>query len=439
VNRRLLLVAYPLLPVSDESAGGAEQILWTLERELAGRGWETEVAACAGSRVTGRLIATDVAVGQLLKSGEREQEQLAYPSKRGLDGAPAHGQDPLPRVSQKKVNVGHPDCTPHSPKDASQPGTRQQTPLRPRALGGCGPPGDSDDRFPEREREHTERVLAACAEREYALVLDHSGHFFRHVCGDGKRVRGPVLSTLHLPRELYGAEAFAGCAGSAGGTVWFQCVSESQRREFGDLPRMLGVVRNGIDVARFAATCDGDGASCEGHAQGDYLLWLGRVCPEKAPHLAIAAAERAGLPIVLAGQVYPFSWHWQYWEREVRPRIDGRRVRWVALPSFAEKAKLLRQARGLLVTSLVGETTSLVALEAMASGTGVIAFRRGALEEVVAEGTGYLVDDVEEMAAACGRLGAIHAEDCRAWVEREYSAGAMADGYERLIRELVEM
>src|ERR1017187_7059420 len=94
VNRRLLLVAYPLLPVSDESAGGAEQILWTLERELAGRGWETEVAACAGSRVTGRLIATDVAAGQLFKSGEREQEQLAYPSKRGLDGTPAHGQDP---------------------------------------------------------------------------------------------------------------------------------------------------------------------------------------------------------------------------------------------------------------------------------------------------------------------------------------------------------
>jgi glycosyltransferase involved in cell wall biosynthesis len=196
---------------------------------------------------------------------------------------------------------------------------------------------------------------------------------------------------------------------------------------------MLGVVRNGIDVARFAATGDGDGPE----EKADFLLWMGRVCPEKAPHLAIAAAERAGLPIVLAGQVYPFSWHRQYWEREVRPRIDGRRVRWVPLPSFAEKTKLLRQARGLLVTSLVGETTSLVALEAMASGTGVVAFRRGALEEVVAEGTGYLVDGVEEMAAACGRLGAIDAEDCRTWVEQEYSAEAMADGYEGLIRELL--
>jgi glycosyltransferase involved in cell wall biosynthesis len=283
----------------------------------------------------------------------------------------------------------------------------------------------------EREREHTERVLAACAEREYAAVLDHSGHFFRHVCGDGTQLRATMLVTLHLPRELYGAEAFAGVDGNAGGKVWFHCVSESQRREFLDLPGMLGVVRNGIDVERFAA-------GCRGECKAESLLWLGRVCPEKAPHLAIAAAERAGMPIVLAGQVYPFRWHQEYWEREVLPRIDGRRVRWVPLPSFAEKRKLLREARGLLVTSLVGETTSLVALEAMASGTAVIAFRRGALEEVVAEGTGYLVDGVEEMAAACGRLGAIRGEDCRAWVEREYSAGAMVDGYERLIRKLVE-
>lgn len=299
----------------------------------------------------------------------------------------------------------------------------------PSKRGLDGAPVHPEDCFPEREREHTERVLAACAEGDYALVLDHSGHFFRHACADGA-VRGGVLATLHLPRELYGAEAFAGVNGSAAGKVRFHCVSESQRREFMDLPRMLGVLRNGIDVARFAASGDAD-------EKADYLLWLGRVCPEKAPHLAIAAAERAGMPIVLAGQVYPFAWHQQYWEHEVRPRIDGRRVRWVPLPSFAEKARLLRQARGLLVTSLVGETTSLVALEAMASGTGVVAFRRGALEEVVAEGTGYLVDGVEEMAAACGRLRAIRAEDCRAWVEREFSAGAMVDGYERLIEELV--
>ena len=401
-KRRVLLVAYPLLPVSQESAGGAEQILWTLERELAQRGWQTEVAACAGSQVAGRLLVTGAA-------------------PQGLDG------------------------------------------------------------FAKREREHTEHVVAACAANDYAIILDHSGHFFQHVSEFAAQVRVPVLASLHLPRELYAPDAFEHVAEN----VYFHCVSESQRREFTDLPRMLGVVRNGIAAERFsgieaerfseievqrfseieaerfaeivAARCacgKGEGGphspsvgQCGEPATGvrDYLLWLGRVCPEKAPHLAIDAAERAGLPIVLAGQVYPFAWHREYWEREVRPRIVSAhepahgRVRWVELPSFAEKCRLLRNARALLVTSQIAETTSLVALEAMASGTPVIAFRRGALPEVVGERTGFLVDNVEQMAAACARLGEIRGEDCRIWVERKYSVGTMADAYEALMGCLIRI
>jgi glycosyltransferase involved in cell wall biosynthesis len=339
LSKRLLLVAYPLLPVSEASAGGAEQILWTLERELVLRGWETEVAACAGSLVSGDLLATGEA----------------------------------PRVR---------------------------------------------DGLPAREREHTERVVAACAGGEFAMVLDHSGHFFRHAA----RVDAHVLATLHLPRELYAPGAFEGLAEN----VSFHCVSESQRSTFMDVPQMLGVVRNGIAVERF---------SWSGR-KSDFVLWLGRVCPEKAPHLAIAAAARAGVPIVLAGQVYPFQWHQEYWEREVEPLIDGDRVRWVALPSFCEKTKLLREARALLVTSQVAETTSLVALEAMASGTPVIAFDAGALREVVPQSAGFIVEDVEAMAKACGAASGIRAQDCREWMEREYSAQAMADRYEGLIADL---
>jgi len=360
LSKRLLLVAYPLLPVSENSAGGAEQILWTLERELAARGWPTTVAASSGSKVAGKLIATDV-------------------PEKSASSSPRQGTR---RAALTNIPVG--------------------------------------DNFSERAHEHAERVILACVSGEFDLVLDHSGHFFRHA----GRVKTPVLATLHLPRELYEAGSFDQLADN----VIFNCVSESQRREFMDVPRVTGVVRNGIAVERF-----GTGK------KADFVLWLGRVCPEKAPHLAIRAARKAGLPIVVAGQVYPFRWHQEYWEREVKPLFDGDQVRWISLPSFEEKAGLLRKAKALLVTSKVSETTSLVALEAMASGTPVIAFNVGALSEVVSKGTGFLVNDVNEMAQACAKVDEISPQNCRDWVAREYSATTMAGGYERLILTQLEI
>jgi glycosyltransferase involved in cell wall biosynthesis len=379
LSKRVLLVAYPLLPVSEASAGGAEQILWTLDRELVRRGWKTEVAACAGSEVSGELIVTGAAPGGRSQSRNQSRDQSQ-----------------LPHIRQQRADVGHPGAD------------------------DVGHPEDCLINFEEREREHAERVVEACASGRFQIVLDHSGHFFRHA----GRVEATVLATLHLPRELYAVDAFDGVAEN----VFFNCVSDSQRSTFMDLPRLLGAVRNGIDVERFPMSGQ----------KSDYLLWLGRVCPEKAPHLAVAAAQKAGLQIVVAGQVYPFLWHEEYWEREVKPLIDGDRVRWVELPSFAEKTKLLREARALLVTSRIAETTSLVALEAMASGTPVIAFNAGALRDVVPEGTGFIVESVEEMARACKAVSQIRALSCREWVAKQYSVEAMADGYEALIGDLVK-
>jgi glycosyltransferase involved in cell wall biosynthesis len=334
-------VAYPLLPVSEASAGGAEQVLWTLERELAAEGWETVVAACAGSKVSGRLLET---------------------------GEPPHMLD----------------------------------------------------RFEERAREHTEAVVAECMSNEYDIILDHSSHFFRHA----RRVTPHVLATLHLPRSFYPADAFTDVAHN----VLFACVSESQIADFRDVPRVAGVVRNGIALERFVM----------GRERHKFVLWIGRVCPEKAPHLAVQAARRAKMDIVVAGEIYPFDSHQQYWENELRPLIDGRRVRWVRLPSFEDKLKLLREAAAVLITSQVAETSSLVAMEALACGTPVIAFDSGALSEVVVQQTGYIVQSVETMSAACTIVGSIRARDCRDWVEKHFSGRAMMEGYLNLLVNVEE-
>src|SRR5207248_2725323 len=144
------------------------------------------------------------------------------------------------------------------------------------------------------------------------------------------------------------------------------------------------------------------------------LLWLGRICEEKAPHLALEIAGRAGLPIIIAGQVYPFSYHQQYFDREVAPRLrQVPNATFISVPSFTVKCELLRHAKALLITSLAEETSSLVAMEAAASGTPVIAFRRGALPEIVMDQvTGFVADDVPGAVDAGRRLDAISNAAC---------------------------
>jgi glycosyltransferase involved in cell wall biosynthesis len=338
---KALMVAYPLLPVSEASSGGAEQVLWTLERELHGQGWKTTVAACAGSQVSGELLET---------------------------GEPPHALD----------------------------------------------------RLEEREREHTGRIVEECSRRDFDIILDHSGHFFRHA----RRVNCRVLATLHQPRSFYAEDAFTDVYSN----VLFNCVSQTQTAEFSDVPRLAGVVRNGIALERFSL----------GRVRQNYVLWVGQVSPDKAPHLAVQAALRAKTDIVLAGEIYPFDAHHKYFEEQVQPLVDGRHVRWVRTPTFDERVKLLRECRAVLIPSMVAETDSLTAMEALACGTAVIAFGSAALSDVVVKPTGYIVNSVETMAAAIPAAGSIRARDCRDHVELFFSAKTMCEGYQMLLVNLAE-
>ena len=203
--------------------------------------------------------------------------------------------------------------------------------------------------------------------------------------------------------------------------------SRNHRRSFSDLPNFLGIVQNGIEADDFPFTTTKD----------DYLLWLGRICEEKGPHLAIHAAQSARMPLVIAGQVYPFRYHQDFYAREVRPLLNGL-IRFVDTPTLDQKMKLLANARALLLTSTAEETSSLVAMEAMACGTPVVTLRRGAFPEIVADGeTGFVVRSIEEMAQALGGLDRISPAACRARVERHFSASRMAQEYQEVYRKVL--
>ena len=162
-------------------------------------------------------------------------------------------------------------------------------------------------------------------------------------------------------------------------------------------------------------------------AKDDYVAFLGRMAPCKGPHLAVAAARRAGVRLKLAGEVQPIFG--AYWEREVKPFVDGDQIEYIGEADFAAKNELLSNARALLVPIQWEEPFGLVLIEAMACGTPVLAFRGGAVEEIVENGVnGWICADVEEMAGRILSL-AIDPAACRAAVETRFSVARMADDY----------
>lgn len=303
-------------------------------------------------------------------------------------------------------------------------------------LFATGDPCTLTDDYERRRAEHEKRIVEFVRQRAgegraFDLVHDMSGSFWKRAA----QIKVPVLATLHLPRSFYPAEGFQDIPAN----VCFNCVSASQSRSFADLSAMLGVVANGISLDEFGPQSDPDAVQTPGERAG--LLWLGRICEEKAPHLALEFAGRAGLPIIIAGQVYPFSYHQKYFEREMAPRLRQiPNATFVSKPSFVLKRKLLRQSKALLITSLAEETSSLVAMEAAASGTPVIAFRRGALPEVVMDQvTGFVVDDVAAAVDACRRVDVISNAACTAHARENFSDAKMAEGYARLYARIFQI
>jgi glycosyltransferase involved in cell wall biosynthesis len=225
----------------------------------------------------------------------------------------------------------------------------------------------------------------------------------------------PVLATLHLPPDWYPEAALR----PARAGTWFNCVSASQQAACPPGVPLVDAIPNGVPVEALTAR----------HAKRRYALFIGRICPEKGVHLAIEAAERAGVPLLIAGELYPYAAHRAYFDEQVRPRL-GRACRFIGPVGFARKRRLLTAARCLLVPSLAAETSSLVAREAAACGTAVVAFPSGALRDTVEDGrTGFLVEGAAAMAAAIDRSAAIDPALCRATARARFSEERMIADY----------
>jgi len=274
------------------------------------------------------------------------------------------------------------------------------------------PAAPFDDGAREQAHAATREAIADALSRFPVDVLHFHGIDFDHYLPPAGP---PALVTLHLPPSWYSTTALH--VGRP--RTFLHCVSAAQRRACPPGLPLLGDVPNGVDLEIFRP----------GLRKRDFVLALGRICPEKGLHLAFDAAARAGFPLLLGGQVFPYEGHERYFREEIAPRVTPPSRLLGPLP-LARKRRLLAAARCLLVPSLAPETSSLVAMEALASGTPVIAFPAGALPEIVEPGrTGFLVDDVEAMAAAIGTVDRIDPRECRRAAEERFSAARMIGGY----------
>jgi len=254
--------------------------------------------------------------------------------------------------------------------------------------------------------------LALKDAKDYDIIHNHAGEEVMAIAQLLPNVR--ILTTMHCAITPDTQRIWDNYDG------YFNCISWSQRRLMPQIDgcRFAGVAYNAIDVASFPFQ----------RQKRDYLLFLSRMSPEKGPTIAIEVARRTGRRLIMAGKVDAKDR--AFFTKEVEPLIDGRQIIFKGEADAALKRELYRDAACVLLPIQWDEPFGLVMPEAMACGTPVVVFNRGAAPEIVEHGeTGFVVDTVDEMVDAVGRVQIIEPAFCRARAEQRFDAPIMAKRY----------
>jgi glycosyltransferase involved in cell wall biosynthesis len=231
-------------------------------------------------------------------------------------------------------------------------------------------------------------------------------------------VTRPIVLTLHGPHEPKLSEYYAHYP-----DVYYVCISDAQKLTE-SMPRMR-TIHHGIDLGLYRFV----------EQKQRYLSFIGRIAPLKGTHLAIDVAKRTGIPLKIAGDIQPANR--EYFEKKIRPQIDGQLVQYIGLADLQAKNELLGNSMAMLFPIQWNEPFGLVMVEAMACGTPVLAMPGGSVREIVGDGvSGYVCRSVRDMTKRVGDMK-IEPSSVRRYVEENFSEKRMVREYVRLYEEIV--
>lgn len=258
--------------------------------------------------------------------------------------------------------------------------------------------------------------IAAVFERAAEFDIIHNSFDFLPLSFSGL-VNTPVVTTIHG----FSSEKILPVYQKYAKRGHYVAISDSDRHPSLEY---AATVHHGIDMNAFAL----------GTGPRDYLLFFGRIHPDKGTAEAIAIAQHLGLPLVIAGIVQDRD----YFERAVEPHVDGDRVRFLGAVGPDQKSELLGGARALMHIVNFDEPFGFSVVEAMACGTPVIAQRRGSMPEIVLDGVnGQLVDSVDEAVQAVTAVAGLQPKKVRGSVERRFHTDRMVDEYIAVYRRIL--
>lgn len=316
------------------------------------------------------------------------------------------------------------------------------------------------DSTPERRKTmnmHLSNALYRASMGDIDIIHTHDAKAIEFMYASVFRMQIPIVMTLHVSAKdisLRGAYQRWCNPLLSSPLVYCAAISEYQRRQYNDLVNAENVVYHGIDVEEYPVKVEPD--------KGSYLFTIGRVTRDKGQDKAIEIAKKTGSKLIIAGcvqnkpadkeyfsglknsidlsaEVGKHPVHDDYYASVIKPLLDcDKRIIYIGEISSEHKKHWYRHARATIFPIQWGEPFGLVLVESMACGTPVVALNRGAVPEIVVDGkTGFVVDSMDAMIEAVGRIASIDPHECRRHVQNHFSITSMAFNYSELYHRII--